>query len=58
MSALGWSLTSPSANLSLDANEVAQGVGPGAGRELMLLSVGRCIFLALCLNCLLAASVL
>ena len=44
MAALGWSLTSPSATLRLDATEVGVPVGPGStAGSLMLYAVGRCI---------------
>jgi hypothetical protein len=41
MAALGWL-----PNLDLAANDSEAPVGPGIGRELMLLYVGRIVFLA------------
>lgn len=50
MAALGWALTGAGANLVLEAAEAAAAVAPGAGRELMLIFVGRLVFLWLLLD--------
>jgi hypothetical protein len=50
MAALGWAMTSAQGGglgLNLAGTEVGVSVGPGAGRELMLLYVGRAIILGL-----------
>jgi len=53
MGALGWSLTSPSATLALDATPTEDVVGPGGRRDLMLVFIGRCVVVA-CVKALLA----
>ena len=46
MAALGWALTSTGSSLVLSGTEVGVSVGPGIGRELMLLYVGRIFIIA------------
>lgn len=45
MACLGWGTLGGSNRLLLAGTEVGVAVGPGVGRELMLIYVGRCILI-------------